>query len=65
MSLDMDRYWQIFSHCVQYCQILPDIAILQSFQILTFSVQYCFKSLDIVKNVNKCSIFGIMTSQYS
>ena len=63
MSIDMDRYFPIVSNIAKYCLILPDI--LQSYQILSFIVQYCFKSSDVIKNVNKCSIFGIMTSQYS
>ena len=63
MSLDMDRYCQIFSNIVQYCQILPDI--LQHYQILCPVAQYNYNSLDIVKNFYKCYIFGIMTSQYS
>ena len=65
MPLDMERYFQIFSNIIQYCQILPDIAWY--FTILSNIVlwcKYCFNLSDILKNVNKCSIFGILTSQY-
>ena len=66
MPLDMERYCQIFSNIIQYCQILPDIAwFFQYYQILSFGVKFCFNLSDILKNVNKCSIFGILTSQYS
>ena len=65
MPLDMERYFQIFSNIIQYCQILPYIAWY--FTILSNIVlwcKYCFNLSNILKNVNKCSIFGILNSQY-
>ena len=57
------QYCPILPNIAKYCQILPDI--LQHYQILSFSAQYDYNLLDIVKNFYKCYIFGIMTSQYS
>ena len=65
MTCKTVRYFQIFSNIIQYCQILPDIAWY--FTILSNIVlwcKYCFNLSNILKNVNKCSIFGILTSQY-